>query len=201
MGTESAWGAVSRCPITAEQPALNENTFVKAVSAESGRPFSTDAVKATEITPEGSGGIHRTGERQAACFSINAPRSSPRLRGVRTACGSFPAGGVTGFADAAPFGIIRMPTENLQQWPEYETRGDPSGVLSFIMRRSANRQPEGRRSGITRRPRIYRCSGSRTSPRGAIRPKAIRACSAYRDISESPGRRPTGIRKRPPSSP
>ena len=67
--------------------------------------------------------------------------------------------------------------------------------------RSANRQPEGRRSGITRRPRIYRCSGSRTSPRDAIRPKAIRACSAYRDISESPGRRPTGIRKRPPSSP
>ena len=44
------------------------------------------------------------------------------LRGVRTACGSFPAGGVTGFADAAPFGIIRMPTENLQQWPENETR-------------------------------------------------------------------------------
>lgn len=223
MGTESAWGAVSRCTITAEQPALNENTFVKAVSAESGRPFFTDAVKATEITsqashsapeqrpvrpatpsdrsPEGSGGIHRTGERQAACFSINAPRSSPRLRSVRTACGSFPAGGVTGFADATPFGIIRMPTENLQQWPENETRGGPSGVLSFIMRRSANRQPEGRRSGITRRPRIYRCSGSRTSPRGAIRPKAIRACSAYRDISESPGRRPTGIRKRPPSSP
>lgn len=114
MGTESAWGAVSRSTITAEQPALNENTFVKAVSAESGRPFFTDAVKATEITsqashsapeqrpvrpatpsdrsPEGSGGIHRTGERQAACFSINAPRSSPRLRGVRTACGSFPAG-------------------------------------------------------------------------------------------------------------
>ena len=114
MGTESAWGAVSRCTITAEQPALNENTFVKAVSAESGRPFFTDAVKATEITsqashsapvqrpvrpatpadrsPEGSGGIHRTGERQAACFSINAPRSSPRLRSVRTACGSFPAG-------------------------------------------------------------------------------------------------------------
>lgn len=223
MGTESAWGAVSRCTITAEQPALNENTFVKAVSAESGRPFFTDAVKATEITsqashsapvqrpvrpatpsdrsPEGSGGIHRTGERQAACFSINAPRSSPRLRGVRTACGSFPAGGVTGFADGALFGIIRMPIENLQQWPEYETRGGPSGVLSFIMRRSANRQPEGRRSGITRRPRIYRCSGSRTSPRDAIRPKAIRACSAYRDISESPGRRPTGIRKRPPSSP
>lgn len=104
MGTESAWGAVSRCTITAEQPALNENTFVKAVSAESGRPFFTDAVKATEITsqashsapeqrpvrpatpsdrsPEGSGGIHRTGERQAACFSINAPRSSPRLRGA-----------------------------------------------------------------------------------------------------------------------
>lgn len=146
------------------------------------------------------------GERQAACFSINAPRSSPMLRGASVLPAGvfrreFSGGRRHGFADAALFGIIRMPIENLQQWPEYETRGGPSGVLSSIMRRSANRQPEGRRSGITRRPRIYRCSGSRTSPRGAIRPKAIRACSAYRDISESPGRRPTGIRKRPPSSP
>ena len=114
MGTESAWGAVSRCTITAEQPALNENTFVKAVSAESGRPFFTDAVKATEITsqashsapeqrpvrpatpsyrsPEGSGGIHRTSERQAACFSINAPRKTHP--GVPQGCGAsvLPAG-------------------------------------------------------------------------------------------------------------
>ena len=202
MGTESAWGAVSRCTITAEQPALNENTFVKAVSAESGRPFFTDAVKATEITsqashsapvqrpvrpatpadrsPEGSGGIHRTGERQAACFSINAPRSSPSLRG----------------ASVLPAGVFRReasrasPTRLLS-----ESFGCPPKICSN------GRKTEGRRSGITRRPRIYRCSGSRTSPRDAIRPKAIRACSAYRDISESPGRRPTGIRKRPPSFP
>ena len=220
MGTESAWGAVSRCTITAEQPALNENTFVKAVSAESGRPFFTDAVKATEITsqashsapvqrpvrpatpsdrsPEGSGGIHRTGERQAACFSINAPRSSPRLRGASV----LPAGVFRREASrASPTRLLSESFGCPPKWPENETRGGPSGVLSSIMRRSANRQPEGRRSGITRRPRIYRCSDSRTSPRGAIRPKAIRACSAYRDISESPGRRPTGIRKRPPSFP